>query len=238
MSFRGFVPETSPTRGAGTLPPFGLRDETSFEASHNGSDVPDEELNVGVWGATSSALVRTEEEVEPTLETSLEPASCRVKHMARKKKFEPRGHLASLISEAEQMLGRPTFSLSAVEGFQAEFAFPGETEEGCEGDETPEASFATNGIEAEDVPWTPTEWRDPPPPPEDNDKEMETSLRASSASPKLVQPQQPLEEGVTGNLRGSPEVTNRDTMEAEGPRRSVPLPDVGVEIASEISSRP
>jgi hypothetical protein len=54
-SFRGFVPEVSQTRGAGPLPPFGLREETSFEASHRGSDVPHEDPNARALVATSPA---------------------------------------------------------------------------------------------------------------------------------------------------------------------------------------
>jgi hypothetical protein len=99
--FRGFVPEVSQTRGAGHLPPFGLRDETSFKASHHGSDVPHEDPNAGASMATSLASTRSEGEAEPTPESSLVPAMCRVKHVARRKKFGPRDRLVEIISGAE-----------------------------------------------------------------------------------------------------------------------------------------
>jgi len=58
-SFQGFVPEVSPTRGAGSLPPFALRDESGTEASYRGSDIPLEETNAGASTTTSPVPPRS-----------------------------------------------------------------------------------------------------------------------------------------------------------------------------------
>jgi hypothetical protein len=47
-SFRGFVPEVSPTPEAGTAPSFVLRDESGSEASYQGAETPFEEPPLGV----------------------------------------------------------------------------------------------------------------------------------------------------------------------------------------------
>jgi len=66
---------------------FHLRDEISSEGSHNGLQVNHEEQDAIILGATSLAPARAEREVEPTPETSPEPALRRVKHMVQKRKF-------------------------------------------------------------------------------------------------------------------------------------------------------
>jgi hypothetical protein len=70
MSFRGFVSEAPPHQGEGSLPPFGLRDETSSEALHHGSEIPFEEPEGAAFGATSPKSLRTGEGAEPTPEPS------------------------------------------------------------------------------------------------------------------------------------------------------------------------
>jgi hypothetical protein len=137
ISFRGFVPEASLHQGEGSLPPFGLRDKTSSEASHHGSKTPLEELEGAAFGATSPTSLRTEEGAKHNPETNPQPTPHRVKHMAKRKKFEPRGCLASLISKAEEILGRPTYSSSEVKGFQPELASLDNTEEGWKGKKPP-----------------------------------------------------------------------------------------------------
>jgi hypothetical protein len=67
-SFRGFVPEVSPTQEAGSTPPFVLRDESGSEASYQGPDTPLEETNAGASTVTSPAPERSEEEGEPIIE--------------------------------------------------------------------------------------------------------------------------------------------------------------------------
>jgi hypothetical protein len=106
-SFRGFGPEVSPTRGAGSLPPFALRDESGSEASYRGSDVPLEETNAGASTTTSLVLERSEGEGELVPEACTVQTAHRVKHLARKKKFGARDRLAEIILEAERMWGRP-----------------------------------------------------------------------------------------------------------------------------------
>lgn len=167
MSFQGFVPEASSNQGEGSLPPFGLKDKTSSEASHHGSEIPLEEPEAAALGATSPTSLRMEVGAGPTPETNLQRTPHRVKHMAKRKNFEPRGRLASLISKAEQMLGRPKYSPSEVEGFQPELASPNNTEEGCEREETLKVSLAIGVTGTEDAPPTPISvLRGSPQPPE------------------------------------------------------------------------
>jgi hypothetical protein len=99
------MPEAPLHQGEGSLPPFGLRDETSSEASHHGLEIPIEEPEGATFGATSPTPLWTEEGAEPTPEPSPQQTPRRLKHMAQRKKLGPRGHLASLIFEAEEMLG-------------------------------------------------------------------------------------------------------------------------------------
>jgi hypothetical protein len=87
MSFQGFGPEVSPTRGTGASQSFHLRDEASSEASHNGSESNCEDQDVP--GTTILVPIRVEREEEPIPEASPEPTQLRVKHMAQKRKFGP-----------------------------------------------------------------------------------------------------------------------------------------------------
>jgi hypothetical protein len=64
-SFRGFVPEVSPTQEAGSMPPFVLRDVSGSEASYQGPDTPLEETHAGASTVTSPVPERSEEDGEP-----------------------------------------------------------------------------------------------------------------------------------------------------------------------------
>ncbi len=100
ISFRGFVPKVSSTRGTRALQSFHLRDEPSSKASHNVL-----EANLGyqdVSGTTSHALARA----ELTPEASLEPVRRRVKHMDQIKKFGPQERLAGIISGGRKDVGQ------------------------------------------------------------------------------------------------------------------------------------
>jgi hypothetical protein len=106
VSFRGFVPEVSPTQEAGSMPPFVLRDESGSEASYQGPDTPLEETHAGASTVTSPVPERSEEEGEPIPEAYNVQVTLRVKHSARKKKFSARDRLVEIISEAEWMRGK------------------------------------------------------------------------------------------------------------------------------------
>jgi hypothetical protein len=151
MSFRGFVPKAPQHHGEGSSSPFGLRDESSSEASHHGLEIPLDEPEGVAFGAKSLAPPRTEEGAESTPEPSPQQTPRRVKHTAQRKKFGPRDRLASIILEAEEMLGRPRYSPSEVEGFQPELCSSAETEEGCEGEETPEVSLMVEEVSSSPV---------------------------------------------------------------------------------------
>jgi hypothetical protein len=102
-SFRGFVPEVSPTQEVGTMPSFVLKDEFGSEASYQGPDTPLEETYVGAYTVTSLAPERSEERDEPRPETRNVRITRRVKHPARKRKFSVQDRLVEIISEAERM---------------------------------------------------------------------------------------------------------------------------------------
>lgn len=104
-------------QGEGSLPPFGLRDETSSEASHHGSEIPLEEPEGAAFGATSPISLRTEEGAEPTPEPSAQQTPRRVKHMAQRKKFGPRGRF--YLIEALPLWCQ--FPFSSLFGHQAYF---------------------------------------------------------------------------------------------------------------------
>jgi hypothetical protein len=88
-SFRVFVLEVSPTRGAGSLPPFALRDESGSEASYWGSDIPLEETNADASTTTSPVLERSETEGEPIPEACTVPATRQVKHPRERRNSVP-----------------------------------------------------------------------------------------------------------------------------------------------------
>jgi len=222
LSFRGFMPQAPPHRREGNLPPFGLRDETSSEASHHGSEIPIEEPIGAAFEARSLTSPRTQEEAEPTPEPSPLHTPSRVKHMAQRKKFGPQGRLASLIFEAEEMLGRPTYNPSEVEGFQPELNYPADSEEDGEGEETPEVS-----ISREEAPSTPVAApRGSTPLREGNNYGIETNLRTNFASTEPGQAQQLSKGGTTRGSMLVPEQIIRDTLGAEEFQRSDPPPNV------------
>jgi len=179
MSFRGFVPEAPQHHGEGSLVPFGLRDESSPEASQHGSEIPLDELEGATFGATGPTLPRMEEREGPTPEPSPQQTLLSVKYTAQRKKFGPRDRLASIILEAEKMLGRPRYNPSEVEGFQPEFCSSAETEEGCEGEETPEVSLTVEEFLCSHV----TVPRDSISHPEGHNEVTETNLRSCTATP-------------------------------------------------------
>jgi len=131
------------------------------------------------------------------------------------------------------MLGRPTYSPSKVEGFQPELSSSADTEEGCEVEETPEVSLATEEAPSTSV----VVPRGSTPPPEGNNKRTKTDLRTSSASPEPAQPQQREVKGTTGGILLIPEQIAKDTFGAEETQRSEPSPDIEVETAPEAGSR-
>jgi hypothetical protein len=64
-TFRGFVPEVSPTPEAGTAPSFVLRDESGSEASYQGAETLFEEPPLGASTVTTLVLERSGEGDEP-----------------------------------------------------------------------------------------------------------------------------------------------------------------------------
>jgi hypothetical protein len=114
-SFRGFVPEVSPTQEAGSTPPFVLRDESGSEASYQDPDTPLEETNAGASTVTSPAPERSKEEGESIIEAHNVQVTRQVKHPARKKKFSVRDRLVEIISEAERMWGKAVIRPSDAE---------------------------------------------------------------------------------------------------------------------------
>jgi hypothetical protein len=167
-SFRGFVPEVSPTQEAGSTPPFVLRDESGSEASYQGPDTPLEETNAGASTLTSPTPERSEEEGESILEAHNVQVTLRVKHPARKKKFGVRDCLVEIISEAERMWGKPVIRPSDAEELRQESAPSGEesVEERDEDVSTPRDEAFVEDLVEEGTPRTPSSEgpRTPPPP--------------------------------------------------------------------------
>jgi hypothetical protein len=167
-SFRGFVPEVSPTQEAGSTPPFVLRDESGSEASYQGPDTPLEETNAGASTVTSPTPERSEEEGESILEAHNVQVTLRVKHPARKKKFGVRDCLVEIISEAERMWGKPVIRPSDAEEVRQESAPSGEesVEERDEDVSTPRDEAFVEDLVEEGTPRTPSSEgpRTPPPP--------------------------------------------------------------------------
>jgi hypothetical protein len=119
-SFRGFVPEASPTQEAGSTPPFILRDESGSEASYQGPETPLEETHAGASTINSPAPGRSEEEDEPRTEARDVQVTRRVKHSTRKRKFSAQNRLVEIISEAERMWGKAVIRPSDAEEVRQE----------------------------------------------------------------------------------------------------------------------
>jgi hypothetical protein len=157
------------------LPPFALRDESSYEASYRGSDIPLEETNAGASTTTSLVPERSEGEGKPIPEACTVQAMRRVKHPARKKKFGARDRLAEIILEAERMWGRPV-----IRPFDAEEVRQESAEERDEDVSTPQdEAFAEDMVE-EHTPRTPSTERPGTPPPPSYDYEMEHATSQES----------------------------------------------------------
>jgi hypothetical protein len=93
----------------------------------------------------------------------------RVKHPARKKKFDARDRLVEIISEAEQMWGKPVIRPSDAEEVRQESAPSGEesVEERDEDVSTPRDEAFVEDFVEEGTPWTPSSERPGTPPPPD-----------------------------------------------------------------------
>jgi hypothetical protein len=105
-SFRGFVPEVSPTPEAGTTPSFVLRDEFGSEASYQGDQGAEtffEEPPLGASVVTTPEPERSGEGDETIPEGRDIQVTRRVKHPARKWKFTAQDRIVEMISEAERM---------------------------------------------------------------------------------------------------------------------------------------
>jgi hypothetical protein len=167
-SFRGFVPEVSPTPEAGTAPSFVLRDESGSEASYQGPETPLEETHAGASTINSPAPGRSGEGDEPRTEARDVQVTRRVKHSARKRKFSAQNRLVEIISEVERMWGKAVIRPSDAEEVRQE-----SVPSGGESDEDRDADVGTfrdeasvEGFVEEGTPRTPSSERPktlPPP---------------------------------------------------------------------------
>jgi hypothetical protein len=173
-SFRGFVPEVSPTQEAGSTPPFILRDESGSEASYQGPDTPFEENHAGASTINSPAPERSKEGDEPKLEAHDVQVTRRVKHPTRKRKFSVQDRLVEIISEAERMWGKAVIRPSDVEEVRQESAPSGgeSIEERDEDVGTFRDEASVEGFVEEGTPQTPSSERPKTPPPPSCDCEM------------------------------------------------------------------
>jgi hypothetical protein len=205
-SFRGFVPEVSPTQKAGSTPPFVLRDESGSEASYQGPDTPLDETNAGASTVTSLAPERSEEESEPILEAHNVQVTRRVKHLARKKKFGVRDRLVEIISEAERMWSKPVIRPFDADEVRQESAPSGEesVEERDEDVSTPRDEAFVEDLVEEGTPRTPTSERPGTPPPPSYDCEMgHATPQEPCTAPDQTEPQMGAIERVNTEEPGS-----------------------------------
>lgn len=176
-SFRGFVPEVSPTPEADAVPSFVLRDESGSEASYRGeqgAETSFEEPPLGASTVTTSEPERFGEGNEAILETRDMQVTRRVKHPARKRKFTAQDRIVEMISVAERMWGKAVIRPSNVEEVRQESAPLGDEsleerdeDAGTPRDESPNEEFAAEG-----TPRTPFSERPETPPLPKDDCEM------------------------------------------------------------------
>jgi hypothetical protein len=205
-SFWGFVLEVSPTQEAGSTPPFVLRDESGSEASYQGPDTPLEETNAGASTVTSLMPERSEEEGEPILEAHNVQVTRRVKHPARKKKFGVRDCLVKIISEAEQMWGKPVIRPSNAKEVRQESTPSGEesVEKRNEDVSTPRDEAFVEDLVEEGNPRTPSSERPGTPPPPSCDCEMgHATPQEPCTAPDQTEPQMGTIERVNTEEPGS-----------------------------------
>jgi hypothetical protein len=205
-SFRGFVPEVSPTQRAGSLPIFALSDESRSEASYQGSDTPLAEANVEASTTTSPVTERSEGVGELILGTQTVQVTRRVKHLGRKRKFGARDRLAGIISEAERMWGRPVIRPSDAEEVRQESVPSGEesVEERDEDVSTPRDEAFIEDFVEEGTPQTPSIERLGTPPPPSCDWEMgHATLQEPCTAPDQTEPQMETPERVNTEGPGS-----------------------------------
>jgi hypothetical protein len=209
-SFRGIVPEVSPTPEASAALSFVLRDESGFEASYqgeHGAETSFEEPPLGTSTVTAPEPERSGEGNETVPEARDIQVTRRVKHPARKRKFTTQDRIAEKISEAERMWGKAVIRPFDAEEVHQEPAPSGDEslEERDEDAGTPRDEPFIEEFEAEGTPQTPSSERpETPPPPKDNCEMGHATPQAPCSTP--VQPE---------THTGTPEVEN-----IEGPRTS------------------
>jgi hypothetical protein len=240
-SFRGFVPEVSPTQEAGSTPPFVFRDESGSEASYQGPDTPLEETNARASTVTSPVPERSEEEGEPIPEAHNVQVTRRVKHLARKKKFGARDRLVQIISEAERMWGKLVIRPSDAEEVRQESAPSGEesVEERDENVSTPRDEAFVEDFVEEGTPQTPSLERPGTPPPPSCDCDMwHASPQEPCTAPDQIEPQMGTPERVNTEEPGSfQQVGVQDTPGAGLEVRSVDQSEVSQHLVEPEGSR-
>jgi len=217
-SFRGFVPEVSPTQEAGSTPPFVLRDESGSEASYQGPDTPIGETNAGASTVTSPAPERSEEEGEPIIEAHNVQVTRGVKHPERKKKFGVRNRLFEIISEVERMWGKAVIRPSDAEEVRQESAPSGEesVEERDEDVSTHRDEAFVEDLVEEGTPRTPSSEHPGTPPLPSCDWEMgHVTPQEPCTAPNQTEPQMGTTEKVNAEEPGSSrQVGVQDTLDA------------------------
>jgi hypothetical protein len=149
----------------------------------------------------------------------------RVKHPARKKKFDARDRLVEIISEAEQMWGKPVIRPSDAEEVRQESAPSGEesVEERDEDVSTPRDEAFVEDFMEEGTPRTPSSEHPGTPPPPSCDCEMgHATPQEPCTAPDQTEPQTGTPERVNTEEPGSSQqVGVQDTPSAGLEVRSV-----------------
>jgi hypothetical protein len=175
-SFRGFIPEFSPTPEASAAPSLILRDESGSgsEASYQGEKCTEASFAEPPLGTSTTDVQDPESSGggnETVPEARDKQVTRRVKHPARKRKFTAQDRIAQKLLDAERMWGKAVIRPSYVEEVRQETVVScGETlEEMDEEIGTPRAEPLVEEFEVEGTPRTPSSERPGTPPlPEEN----------------------------------------------------------------------
>ncbi|XP_062158770.1 uncharacterized protein LOC133866254 [Alnus glutinosa] len=246
-SFRGFIPEVSPTPEASAAPSFVLRDESGSEASFQGEQCAETSFAEPPLGTSTADAPEPEGSGEGdgnVPEARDIPVTRRVKHPARKRKFTAQDRIAQKLLEAERMWGKAVIRPSDAEEVRQEpTASSGESlEEMDEEVGTPRAEPLVEESEVEGTPRTPSSERpDTPPFPEENRETGHTTPQVSCSAP--IQPETPTGVPEAKNVEepsASREVVDQEvpgsTFEVQGAGQPEVTPHVGVPEESRIDS--
>lgn len=209
-SFRGFIPEVSPTPEVSPAPSFVLRDESGSEASFQG------EQRAEASSAEPPPVASTAEGLEPEMsgeglgnvpEVRDVPVRRRVKHPARKRKPSAQDRISQSLMDAELLWGKVVITPHDAEEVRQE-----SLEEEQVG--TPRDETRDEDSEVEGIPRTPSSERPESSPIHGEDREPGSATPQDSCSaPAQTEPPTGASEAVNVEEPGA----SRDVADEEVP---------------------